>query len=254
MREKRVIKQLQLLAHRWFKRLWMIFAVLVIFSAILMTFFRVMTPWINQHKSDVEQQLSHLLGEQVTIQSMETGWSWFQPMLKLDRVLVSENGVPALQLNKLLVGVSLWNSLLHWQIQPGILLIDDVQITLRQTETGWQVDGIRQGEQLPAMTPKSYLPVIQWLLLQHKIKIQNVSAVLHLQDGTIIPVDSLTIQAAHRRDRYYIKGKATLGKEQKTELSLKGNISFLSNLLETTEGELFFFCRSGEFFILEDII
>ncbi len=242
-----MIKHVYPHAHRWMKRAWIALAVMMIMAAIIMTFFRIMTPLLNQHKQDVERQLTSLLGEQVSIKHMETSWYWFQPILKLDEVLVSEQGVPVLQLNKLLVGVNLFSSVLHWQIQPGILLIDDVQLTIRQTEQGWKIDGLRQGNELSSMTPKSYLPVLQWLLIQQKIKVRNVSATVYLRDGTVLPIQSLAIQAAHHRGHYRIKGKVHLGQDAQTELTVQGDISFLSNLLETTEGELFFSAQHVQF-------
>jgi uncharacterized protein (TIGR02099 family) len=229
------------------KRVWIALAGVMITAAIIMTFFRIITPWLNQHKQDVEHQLSLLLGEQVSIKHMETSWYWFQPILKLDEVLVSEQGVPVLQLNKLLVGVNLFSSVLYWQIQPGILLIDDVQLTIRQTEQGWKIDGLRQGNALPSMTPKSYLPVLQWLLLQKKIKVRNVSASVYLRDGTVLPIQSLAIQAVHHLGHYLIKGNVRLGQDSQTELTIQGDISFLSNLLETMEGELFLSAQHVQF-------
>ena len=199
-----------------------------------------MTPWLNTHKTEVELQLSSLLGEKVTIHHMETSWYWFQPILKLNHVLVSENDTPLLQLNQLLVGVNLWQSLFHWQIQPGLMLIDDVQLTLRQTETGWQIDGLRQGDQLSSMTPTSYWPLLRWLMLQEKIKIKHVSGEIYLKDGTLIPIDSLMIKAAHRRGRYRINGKVRLGHAASlTEFNVKGDMTYTANRMETVDGELF---------------
>lgn len=212
----------------------------LVIAAILLTFFRAMTPWLNTHKADVEQQLSSLLGEKVTIQQMETSWYWFQPILKLNHVLVSEHDTPLLQLNQLLVGVNLWQSLFHWQIQPGLMLIDDVQLTLRQTETGWKIDGLRQGEQLPSMTPTSYWPVLRWLMLQQKIKIKHVSGEIYLKDGTLVPIESVTVKAAHRRGRYRINGKIRLGNAaSSTEFNLKGDMTYNTNHTEAVDGELF---------------
>ena len=220
---------------RWIKRGWFVTVVM----AILITLFRALTPWANQHKGQMEHQLTLLLGEPVTIKTMQTSWYWFQPVLKLDEVLVSQHGVPVLQLNKLLVGVNLASSLWHWQVQPGVLFIDDVHLTVRQGETGWHIDGIRPGDKLPSMTTESYLPVVRWLLLQQKIIMKDVSATVHLRDGTIVPLHTLTIQAAHRRGHYRVNGRATLGEGVPTVLSLLGDLSFSSDPMSTAQGNVF---------------
>ncbi len=235
-----MLKKLHRYTRHSARYLWRMSVLGLVIAAILLTFFRAMMPWLNAHKGEVEQQLSSLLGEKVTIQEMETSWYWFQPILKLNHVLVSENEIPLLQLNQLLVGVDLWQSLFHWQIQPGLMLIDDVQLTLRQTETGWKIDGLRQGEQLPSMTPTSYWPVLRWLMLQQKIKIKHVSGEIYLKDGTLVPIESVTVKAAHRRGRYRINGKIRLGNAvSSTEFNLKGDMTYNTNHTEAVNGELF---------------
>lgn len=236
----RVLKKIHRYSRHSIRYAWRLSALGLVVIALLLTLFRMMTPWVNTHKAEVEQQLSSLLGEKVTIEEMETSWNWFQPILKLNHVLVSENELPLLQLDQLLVGVNLWQSLLHWQIQPGLMLVDDVQLTLRQTQTGWQIDGLRQGEQLSQMTPTSYWPVLRWLMLQQKIKIRHVSGAVYLKDGTLIPVHSLTIKAAHRRGHYRISGKLRVGPiDNLTEFSIKGDMTYTADRMDTVQGELF---------------
>ncbi len=243
-----VLKKIHRYSRHSVRYLWRLSALGLVIVAFLLTFFRMMTPWVNTHKAEVEHQLSLLLGEKVTIEQMETSWYWFQPTLKLNHVLVSDKQMPLLQLDQLLVGVNLWQSLLHWQIQPGLMLVDDVQLTLRQTESGWQIDGLKQGDRLSAIAPTSYWPVLRWLMLQQKIKIKHVSGEVYLKDGTLIPIHSLAIKAAHRRGHYRISGKLRVGpSENLTEFNIKGDMTYTADRMDTVQGDLFLSAEHFDF-------
>ena len=123
--KKRVI--LKKLCLKIIHKCWMPFAIMVIIMAILFSLFRALTPWATQYKGEVEQHLSALVGQPVIISSMETSWYWFEPVLRLNQVTVSDSNDHALKLTKLLVGINLFSSLLHWHLQPGILYVDDVR-------------------------------------------------------------------------------------------------------------------------------
>ena len=125
------------------KKLWKPLAIVIILSAIVVSLFRGLTPWAKQYKTEVEQHLSILLGQPVTIHDMETSWYWFIPVLKLNDVTIHDQQAHALQLKKLLVGINLFGSLWHWQIQPGILYIEDVKLTIHQIDDQW--DGLVAG-------------------------------------------------------------------------------------------------------------
>ncbi len=134
--------------------------------------------------------MSSLLGQPVVISSMETSWYWFEPVLKLNQVTVSDRQNQVLTLSKLMVGINLFSSLWHWHLEPGILYIDDVHLTLRQVNRHWEIDGLRHDETLPALTSDTYLPVLSWIYVSKKIIIRNLSALVHLENGTFI-TDSL---------------------------------------------------------------
>ena len=110
----------------WLKRIWMTCAIALVIFAIVVSVFRALTPWAAQYKSQLETRLTELLGAPVSIQDMKTSWYWFEPVLKLDGVLVAQQDAsspsssPLLELKALLVGIDLMRSLLHWRIQPGV--------------------------------------------------------------------------------------------------------------------------------------
>ena len=227
------------MSNAWVKRVKISLVVLLVMVAVVVTCFRWLTPWVNQHKAEFEHQLSLLLGETVTIKTMQTSWYWFQPVLKLEEVLVYSNGQSVLQLNKLLVGVDVSRSLWHWQIQPGVLVIDDIHATVRQGHDGWHVDGVRRGHQLPNVAPSSYWPIARWVLAQQKIIVKNMSARVQLADGTIIPLHNFNFKAVHRDGHFRAKGQAFWGTSPVTELNLLSDVSFASNSLTALNGQVY---------------
>ena len=60
-------------------------AFLIISAALCSSLVRSLTPWVKQYKKEVEYHLTQRLGKPVTIRTMETGWYWFFPVLKLDK-------------------------------------------------------------------------------------------------------------------------------------------------------------------------
>ena len=159
---------------RWLRKSRMPLAILFITMAIVFSVFRALTPWAKQYKGDVEKHLSLLIGQPVIINSMETSWYWFEPVLKLNQVTVQYNQDHSLKFAKLLVGIDLLSSLWHWHIQPGILYVDDVYLTIRQTNDHWDIDGLRGSNQPVTLNPDAYLPVISWMLTQEKIIIKLI--------------------------------------------------------------------------------
>lgn len=221
------------------KRCWMSLAFLIITAAVISSFFRALTPWAKQYKAEVEHHLSLMLGETVTISTMETGWYWFEPVIKLNKVIISDGKQEVLKLHRLLVGINLLSSLWHWQIQPGVLFIDDLHLSLRQTNKGWDVEGI-DGYDEPKMSWESAKPILAWVLAQQKIIIKNLSAQLYMQDGTVIPLSELNLNVANHSGHYRIRGRGSLAQTAATNFQLLADLSLDPYALDRTDGHVFF--------------
>lgn len=210
--------------RRWMKKCWMPLAIFIILLAILFSLFRALTPWATQYKGDIERHLSSILGQPVAIQSMETSWYWFEPVLKLNQVTVSDAADHVLTLNKLLVGINLLSSIWHWHIQPGILYVDDVHLTLREVGDHWQMDGLGQGAKLSTADPAAYLPVMAWVLSQQKIIVKNASIFVHFSDGMTVPVSAINVTAVNNNGRYRIKAAVKLDQLTATEFLMLADL------------------------------
>lgn len=223
------------------KRIWIAVAVLIIIAAVFSSIFRSLTPWAKQYKGEVEQHLTVLLGQPVTIQSMETGWYWFHPVLKLKNITINDGNEKALHLEQLLVGINLFKSLWYWRIQPGILYIDDIHLMFRENDGHWSIDGISPNAiKDNEITPERTKQILGWLSLQDQLIIRHVTAHFYLSDGGLIPVSGLNISVINRGGRYKLRGDASLEQTNSTVFQLLGDLRFDPNHLEYTNGQIYF--------------
>jgi uncharacterized protein (TIGR02099 family) len=209
--------------------------------AVISSLFRALTPLAKQYKTEVEQHLSTVLGEPVKIRSMETGWYWFYPVIQLKQVDIKGEQQKLIQLKKVLIGINLFSSLWHWQIQPGILYIDDLDLSIRQKEGGWMVDGLKVGSntQIP-VNASSLKPVLAWILNQRKIIIKNLSASIYFKDGFSIPIKNLDLTAVSKSGKYHIHGKAILAQSPGSAFQILAEMDLSSYSLEKSSGRVFF--------------
>lgn len=223
------------------KRIWLTAAILIILMAVFSSVFRSLTPWAKQYKTDVEHHLSSLLGQPVTIQTMETGWYWFQPVLKLNQVTLGEDPKKSFHLSKLLVGINLFKSLWHWQIQPGILYIDEIHLTLREQSGHWIINGI-SADALSSedMTPEKSKQILTWFSQQERLIIKHVSAYFYFKDGGLIPVDWLNVSIVNSGGRYKLKANARLEQTNSTEFQLLGDGYFDPEHFQDIDGKFYF--------------
>ncbi|RMX15277.1 TIGR02099 family protein [Legionella jordanis] len=224
--------------NKFLKRCWMPLAILIITAAVISSLFRALTPWATQYKSEVEQHLSTILGGPVTINTMETGWYWFEPVVKLNQVEVLSDSKSVLKLDKLLVGIDLFSSLWHWQIQPGVLLIDDLHLSVHQTSHGWQLDGFTNSQNM-ALDAESLKPIFAWILAQQKIMLKNVSTQIHLKDGSLISLKDLNLAIINRAGRYRIKGTTHLDQRIPSQFEFLANLKLDANSLNKASGQMF---------------
>ncbi|MBN9230491.1 MAG: hypothetical protein J0I93_06525 [Legionella sp.] len=219
----------------------MTLAILIIFMAVLSSIFRSLTPWAKQYKTEVEQHLSTLLGQPVTIQTMETGWYWFQPMLQLHQVTLGADSQKIFRLNKLIVGINLFKSLWNWEILPGVLYIDDMHLTFRQRGEHWTIDGISTDSiNSEDMTPERTRQILSWLSQQERLIIRHVSAYFYFNSGSIIPVNGLNVSILNQNGRYKIKGSARLEQTSSTDFQLLGDGYFNPEHFDEIEGKFYF--------------
>lgn len=232
----------------WFKRLWLTCAIFVVVFAIVVSIFRALTPWASQYKGNLETRLTALLGAPVSIQDMKTSWYWFEPVLKLDGVLVAGQGASSLlELKGLLVGIDLMRSLLHWRIQPGVLFVEDGRLNLKQGDAHWELEGSTPGLGMKADASTDYVDLLAWLLAHQKIVMKRVGITLHWQDGRVTPIKPLTIIALNHDGHYRVKGHASLEGDQPSVVSLLADLDMPSGFASGVRGNVYLSAERVDF-------
>ncbi len=225
---------------KWTKKLWVAAATLFVLFAILFSIFRAMTPLVKQYKTQIEQQLSVLLGQPVSIGDLETGWYWFQPVIKMDNVKFNDASHQAVVVNQLQVGINLWRSLWRWQVQPGVLYVRETAITLRQiSDSQWTVDGLQSNPSVAAADKKAYLPMLAWLLSQDTIVLNNVALTIRLQDNSVLPLQHVTLKVKNGSGHLRLSGTAQLAQEASTAFSVVADLTVDPDDLKTLAGHVY---------------
>lgn len=220
-----------------FKKIWMLFAALIITIALVSSLFRSLTPWAHHYKNNIELHLSQLIGQQVTIEDLKTGWYWFHPVLKLDHLTIRGKR-DSIHLGKLFVGINLLNSLVHWKLKPGLLYIKEVHLTARKMNNEWTIDGI--DEQRPSITLRE---VLYQLTQQERLIIKNSSISLHVEKE-VIPIEQINLSVVNNYGDFKIKGLAETKQKIKTKFELLATLYFDPARYKETQGTIYFYTKN----------
>lgn len=219
-----------------FKKAWLGIAIVIIFAAVLSSTFRALTPFSVRYKSTLEEYFSQLIGEKISISSMQTGWYWFEPVIKLKEVRLKQ-GKKSFELGDLQVGISLWDSLIHWQIQPGLLYVENLNFSVRQTGNQWQINGLDHPRPTSSLTTLSYQSFLSWVLARQKILFKHSRLTVFFQDKTSLTIQEFNTAFIRKGSQYSITGNAKL--KPNSQLKWVGELSFDDNW-QSSQGKAYF--------------
>src|SRR3990167_645564 len=208
-------------------KLWI--AICIIGIAIISSLVRAVTPFAIYYQPELENYLSKMLNHKVIIKSMQTGWYWFTPVIRLNGVRILDGKHTIIQIKKFMLGINIINSILDWQIKPNLLYIDTFHIRLCKINNQWQVGSFAGGAVDQAALTSVNNIGLNWLLLQKKIILKQISIDLEKQDGSILPIRDLNFTIIRNHGSYRFKAKAGMQNHGLASLQLLGNVAFKPN-------------------------
>jgi uncharacterized protein (TIGR02099 family) len=150
---------------------WGLFIVYLSFAAMVVVLRYWALPRVGEHRSDIEQYASKVLGQRITIGAIEAGWRGLRPDLLLAEVTIYDRGGrAALTLPRVEATVG-WISVLIGSPRFHSLVFDRPRLEIRRDGAGkFYVAGIElhpsQGEDAG---------IARWVLSQREIAIRDAS-------------------------------------------------------------------------------
>lgn len=204
-----------------FKLSYWLIVILLLLTAVYVSFGRFLSPLLTEHKADVEQFLSQQLQQPVRLGSIEGGWLGFSPVVRASDVSIGL-GVQSLDVQQLYFQPDIVKSLLTRQWQLAAINIEGLQLKLEQDEQGnWLLLGIALAQQEQSESDiaidkifQQFQRISRFSIIDAQLQVQPYeSAPFFLADASI----TLQSQAGQQR----LQARLTLPDKQALELSVQ---------------------------------
>ncbi|MCX7115932.1 MAG: DUF3971 domain-containing protein [Gammaproteobacteria bacterium] len=184
-------------------------AYFIIFIAILSSIFRAFTPMAARYRPQLEQLLSSFIGQPVHIQSIETGWYWFKPVLKANQLVVQLPQHQQLNVQQLQLGINLLSSLIHLRIQPGVLLIDGMTLHIVETDLGWQIQDIDLKPNAQANSGELER-ILSFVLAHDTIQVKHIQLDAQLKSLPLLKLRDMDATLVYRFGKHRMRGQVSV--------------------------------------------
>ncbi|MGD9000699.1 MAG: YhdP family protein, partial [Granulosicoccaceae bacterium] len=128
--------------NRFLRRLlsvcWYSLAVLLVLAALLMTLARIILPYAEEYRAEVEQVISKRVGLPVTVGTMTATWRGFTPYLELTDInlLDAQQADSLLHFGSASIGLDMWRSMRSRQVVLASLTVRELRLYLTRYEDG----------------------------------------------------------------------------------------------------------------------
>ncbi len=221
-------------------RLGYLAAGLLILAAVLVSVARLLTPLLNDHRTDFEALATRLLDRPVQIGEMDISWDFYEPELEFRQVIVLDPKThqPTVHIPSIKVDVAIWNSLFQRTFLLDSLKVTGARLTLREQKPGKVgLEGFNQFFLMTDnVTGQSLNPnaVLTWIFSQPKLILQHFEIHYFPYEGDekSVTLKRLTLSNASRD--HQLKGSAVLNQTIPTQVAIdfnwKGDVTDLSHI------------------------
>ncbi len=196
---------------------WLVYcaAIIVIIAAAIVSLTQLLTPYLNDHRTDFSNWASDLLHVPITIQKVSISWRRAEPEIALTQVAIlnKQSQKPSFEIKKIIINVKLLQSLLHRKLLPEDIRIYGVQLTLHQKKSGQlKVEGLDNFVFMDNFTGGSVAgnAMSAWIFSQPNLALRNID-INYIPEGEPQRSVSLAALDLHNTNtEHMLRGKATL--------------------------------------------
>jgi uncharacterized protein (TIGR02099 family) len=212
--------------HIVIKILW-ISSWLIILSAVLLSMARLLTPMLDKHRDQFAYLAGKALEHPVTIGKLSASWYHFEPVFKFEEVVALNiaDDQPILRVNELVVGINLFKSLWHWQLEPDILILNGSKLTIEQTDSGQFIVNGAKTTNVSTQSSANLGSVLNWLFSHGQLVLKDIDLNVHIQDKLSGEIAIHTINLTNEGKKHYLRGVVFLQQEQRTPVHFAADLT-----------------------------
>jgi uncharacterized protein (TIGR02099 family) len=205
-------------------KLWYMIAAVLILAALLVSIARLLTPLLNDHRTDFEKIASNILNMPVMIHEVQVTWHGYAPEISLTDVTIldPETQKPKLAMQRFDVDFSIWRSLWTRSAFVQSLTVSGVEL-----EVNYSASGAIQVGDLTTVNIKDSLTgasveadkVVAWVFSQPRLALEEIH--LHYKGPSAersVTLKKLTLQ--NTQTNHILNGKAVLNQELPTKVDV----------------------------------
>ncbi len=192
---------------RWAYR---ITAVAVILLAVFLTLMRVLLPFLDGYRSELEARVSEWLGQPVQIEGLATHWRGIGPEFRFSGLTLfdAQGDQVIAKVDELRVGIDLIDSLRYRQFATGLLLVKGAHLSLQREQDG---KVLIKGIDLPDTATSDYQStevLLNWVLAQDDMVLQDSEIQWCTKQSVCVPITILNLQLNNRPSQHVLTGSA----------------------------------------------
>jgi len=197
-----------------FGKFWILFAVLTIVAAVLLTFVRLMLPYASLYQQEIQRWVGQALGQPVQIGRLEAEWHGLGPQLKLYDInfLDPNSGGVRASLKQAGLGIDVPASLLNAEVRFGSLTVSGVTLSvIRHADGSIAVAGLGSSGEMSEQSDSSSL-MLAWLFSQERLALED--STIHWYDEGLSQKDlqfvNVNLELRNAGERHQFDGSASL--------------------------------------------
>ena len=164
--------------------IWYLFAAVVVLTAAVFGFARLLLPLVGDYNRDVEHYASDLAGRPIKVMSLDAEWHGFSPSLVLNnvRILNRDGNDTILNISRARLDFDLISILISQNIHFKRFALSGVDMSLVRRKTGQVSLSGFEASQLESESDDDTTAILQWLFSQGEMSIHARNLIY--QDNT----------------------------------------------------------------------
>lgn len=216
------------------------FVSVIILIAVSLSAVRILLPDVQSYRTYIEEELAVVLERPVKIGNMDALVSGVTPIVRFYDVRLMSNNSDRklLEIKKIEIGFSIWNSVKQRKFVPSIYTIDGVELAIIRKKDGKILIQDFDVSGLSNMLSDTNLPdnneLSQWLFNRSSLVIQNSSIIWHDKKRLTKPTHfkDVTLKLKNNGNRHQFNGEFILSKNKNKPKALEIAMDLYGDMLD----------------------